>query len=236
MVNFRPLPFMTAFALATLGFLLLAGRWQWERYETKKAQIGAPMAEQTLEDYEPIPDGIQLVYSIARGGEAGWRVFAPVRTGEEVVFVDAAFLPSPPAEVTKPNWEDVPFPASLRYNAPIVGAPIRPSPPAAFSEPSHPLERLWAHVELQAMGRAAGLENVANYYLAIPYVAEDGRARPNPFARANGADPLPPERHLGYSITWYGLAAVLIGLYFAYHINVGRLRFSPRPDDGPKEQ
>ena len=77
------------------------------------------------------------------------------------------------------------------------------------------------------MGRNAGLENVADYYVANAYVGADGRATPNPFALAPGADALPPERHMGYAITWYGLALVLIVIYFAYHGSVGRLVLKP---------
>jgi cytochrome oxidase assembly protein ShyY1 len=82
------------------------------------------------------------------------------------------------------------------------------------------------------MGRNAGLADVADYYIASKYVGEDGRAVANPFALAPGADALPPARHLGYAITWYGLAVVLLVIYFAYHASVGRLSFAqPRARD-----
>jgi len=32
-------------------------------------------------------------------------------------------------------------------------------------------------------------------------------------------------QHLSYAITWFGLAAGLIGVYFAYHMSKGRLRW-----------
>ena len=34
----------------------------------------------------------------------------------------------------------------------------------------------------------------------------------------------PPAKHLGYAVTWFGLAAALIGVYLALHIARGRLR------------
>jgi surfeit locus 1 family protein len=71
------------------------------------------------------------------------------------------------------------------------------------------------------------MDAVADYYLAADYVGEDGRAIANPFARMADADPLPPERHLGYAITWWGLAATLACIYFFYHASIGRLRFGP---------
>jgi surfeit locus 1 family protein len=36
---------------------------------------------------------------------------------------------------------------------------------------------------------------------------------------------LPPQRHFGYAITWWGLAIALIGVYLAFHYQKGRLRF-----------
>lgn len=215
---------MTLFAILALATLITLGRWQWERYETKRAEAARPPAEMTLSSYEPLPQGVQLVYGV-REGEAGWRVFAPVKDGDTVVFVDSAFLPG----INPPNWRDVPYPASLSYDAPVRGASLRPSERAGpFATPPEPARRVWYYVDLPAMARAAGLGQAADYFIAAPYVGPDGRARPNPFSNMPGLDPLPPERHLGYAITWWGLAVMLIGVYVAYHISVGRLRLKPQ--------
>jgi surfeit locus 1 family protein len=112
---------------------------------------------------------------------------------------------------------------ALRAGAPITGASIRPEHPGPFAHAPLPLQRLWFYVDLAAMGRNAGLQNVTDYYITSSYVGPDGRATANPFARAHGADVLPPARHLGYALTWYGLALVLLVIYFTYHANAGRL-------------
>ena len=31
--------------------------------------------------------------------------------------------------------------------------------------------------------------------------------------------------HLSYAMTWFGLATVLLGVWFAYHISKGRIAF-----------
>lgn len=225
MISFRPLPLMTLFSIAALALLIALGRWQWERYEEKLAAAEEPVAEITIANYQPIPDGIQFVHGVRPDTrEQGWRVFAPVQDGDTVVFIDADFIPG----VEAPGADEVRFPASLRLGAPVSGASIRPQPPAALTLAPRPLQRLWFAIDLPAMGRNAGLQNVADYYIAGAYVGADGRATPNPFALAPGAEPLPPARHLGYSITWYGLALVLLVVYFAYHINVGRLSLRPQ--------
>jgi len=229
MIRFRPLLVMTLFSVVALAVLIALGRWQWERYDEKVAAADEPVAQMTIEQYQALPDALQFV----RGSrpdtrEWGWRVFAPVVFGDTIVFVDSDFI----AENDAPNPDEVRVPALLRLGAPIQGASIRPEPPAPFALAPRPLQRLWFAVDLDAMGRNAGLDNVADYYIAGAYMGADGRATPNPFALAPGADAMPPERHLGYAITWYGLALVLIVIFFAYHISVGRLSFAPpRPPE-----
>jgi surfeit locus 1 family protein len=224
MIRFRPLPLMTIFTLVCLAVLISLGRWQWERYEEKVAAAEEPVAEMTIESYQPVPDGIQFVYGVRPDTrEQGWRVFAPVQYGDTTVFVDTDFIPG----VDAPDPAEVRFPAALRFGAPITGASIRPEDPGPFTLPARPLQRLWFAIDLAAMGRNAGLSNVADFYIAGAYVGTDGRATSNPFALAPGADVLPPARHMGYAITWYGLALVLLAIYFAYHGTTGRLAFKP---------
>lgn len=224
MIRFRPYPIMTVLALAALAVLIALGAWQFERYREKRQLAATPPTEMTLSAYTPIPNGIQLVFGV-REGRPGWRVFAPVRDGDVVVFVDSSFIES----AEEPNWRDVRYPPALSFNTPIRGASRQPGPPAAITSPPRPLDRIWYDIDLEAMARTAGLGQVADYYIAAPYVGPDGRAMENPFART--LDPLPPERHLGYAITWFGLAVMLAGVYLAYHASVGRLALAP-PREG----
>lgn len=229
MIRFQPLPVMSLLTLIALAVLVFLGRWQWERYDEKTALADEPVAEMTIASYQPIEGAIQFVHGFRHDTrEQGWRVFAPVQYGETIVFVDADFI----AQVTPPNPREVRVPALLRLGAPITGASIRPEPPAPLTLSPRPLQRLWFAIDLPAMGRNGGLENVADYYVAGAYMGADGRAGANPFARAPGADALPPARHLGYALTWYGLAAVLLVIYFAYHVSAGRLGLRPsRPPE-----
>lgn len=230
MIRFRPIPVLTLFSVLALALLISLGRWQWEKFDEKTAAAAEPVPEMTIANYAPIEGAMQFVNGVRPDTrEPGWRVFAPVQYGDTTVFIDADFIPFVPND-PPPDASEVRFPASLRFGAPINGASVRPEPPAPLTLPPDPLRRLWFAVDLDAMGRNAGLDNVADYYVAADYIAEDGRATHNPFALAPGADALPPARHLGYSITWYGLAIVLLVIYVAFHMNVGRLSFrAPRP-------
>jgi surfeit locus 1 family protein len=224
MIRFRPLPVMSLLTIIALAVLVFLGRWQWERYDEKTALANEPVAEMTIASYQPIEGAIQFVHGFRTDTrEQGWRVFAPVQYGDTIVFVDADFI----GQIEPPNPAEVRVPALLRLGAPITGASIRPAPPAPFTLAPRPMQRLWFAIDLQAMGRNAGLENVADYFVAGAYMGADGRAGANPFARAPGADDLPPARHLGYALTWYGLALVLLAIYFAYHVSTGRLTLRP---------
>src|SRR5690606_12875867 len=106
--------------------------------------------------------------------------------GDTIVFVDADFI----AGVEPPNPDEVRVPALLRLGAPVSGASITPSSPGVLTLSPRPLQRLWFAIDLPAMGRNAGLQNVADYYVASSYVGADGRATANPFALAPGAEQL----------------------------------------------
>jgi surfeit locus 1 family protein len=226
-IRFRPLLLMTIFTIVAFCILIPLGRWQWERYVQKSEAAHEPVAQMTIASYAPAPDGIQFVFGVRPDThEQGWRVFAPVTYGDSTVFVDSDFI----AQTNPTNPNERRFPAALRFGAPVTGASIRPEPPGPLTLAPRPLQRLWFAIDLAAMGRNAGVTNVADYYLAAAYVGADGRAARNPFAMAPGTDVLPPARHLGYALTWYGLAIVLIIVYFSYHASVGRLSFGrPRP-------
>lgn len=229
MIRFRPIWLMTVLTVLALAVLVMLGRWQWERYSEKIAAAEAPAPELTIANYQPLEEGIQFVYGLrADTHEQGWRVFAPVQYGDAVVFVDSDFIPGP----TPPDPSEVRISPALKFGAPIRGGSVRPDPPAPLTLAPRPLQRLWFAIDLPAMGRNAGFPNVADYYLTATYVGADGRATPNPFTHAPGVDPLPPARHMGYAITWYGLALVLVVIYFAYHISAGRLGLNPpRPPE-----
>lgn len=222
MIRFRPLPLMTVLAILALALLVTLGRWQWQRFEEKRALAHAPVAEMTIAEYRPIPEGMQLVFGVL-DGQPGWRLLAPVRYGETNVFVDCAFILGP----NPPDWRTLRFPPALAEDLPIEGASVRPSGAAPFTPPASPVDHVWYAVDLEGMARAAGMANVADFYIAMDYIGEDGRPIENPFARLADSDPVPSERHLGYALTWWGLALVLIGIYFAYHISAGRLRIGP---------
>ena len=202
----RPLPVMSLCTLLALGLLIWLGAWQWRRFEEKMTRR---FARADIVELAIMPDLNRAVYVFAvRDGRPGWRVFAPAElAGQGMAFVDIAFWPGlePPRNAF----------CFLRDG--VRGVWAAPKPPAGFRAPDAPDQRRFYTIQLDDMAKSVGLDRVKQRYFAADYGPE-----PNPFAR--GADPLPPERHLGYALTWWGMAVGLIGMYCAFHVSRGRLR------------
>lgn len=219
MLRFRPMPILTIASIVSFVILLQLGAWQWQRYEQKRASAVTPPPIEVVSVVEAPRGPVQLVYGL-RDGQAGWRVLTPLPQGDAVLFVDAAFVPgvAPPDPATLPRFAVTP-------GATLDGVRIEPHP-SPFAGKPDPARGVWYQLDLAGMARAAGYARSASYALAVPYVGPDGRSIPNPFAHAR--DPLPPERHLGYAATWWGLAIGLLVIYALMHVRQGRLRWERR--------
>jgi surfeit locus 1 family protein len=217
--TFRPLRLLTVSCLLVFVVLVQLGQWQWMRYEEKR-EAGARGVERiTLVSFTPVPDQTQLVYGVIEG-QPVWRVFVPVRSGERFTFIDVDAIPGP----NPPDWRTIKSP--FQGEAAIQGVPVKPPRPSPFAPAPDKEKHVWYAVDLPAMTEAVGGEFGPPHYIAVPHVGADGALKPNPYAEANSGDPLPPERHMGYAITWWGLAAALLVIYVIYHIRAGRLSFS----------
>ena len=217
-VRLNPLPVLSVASAIAFVILILLGQWQWGRYEEKRLLRAKAPDTVALEPFTPIADGQQLVFGI-RNGAPGWRVFEPVQYGDRVVFVDQSYV----AGANPPDWRTLAPSRALAEARAVSGEVVHPRAPSRLAPRADPARRLWYQVDLVAMSAAAGLANAETYYVALPYIGATGAAEPNPFAQPGGSDVLPPERHLGYALTWWGLAGALVGVYLAFHARQGRL-------------
>lgn len=213
-VHFKPLPILSLASIATLGLLIWLGNWQWRRFEDKTAARAVP-AEIVKIAAAPDIEKAVFVFGV-RDGQQGWRVFAPVALGARIAFVDLAFWPG-----LEPPHSTFCF---LREE--VRGVWASPRRASAFHAPNNVRARLFYSIALPEMARSVDIDAVEPRYLAADYGPE-----PNPFV--GDRDPLPPARHLGYAITWWGLACGLIGVYLVFHSSRGRfrVRFGPKRDD-----
>ncbi len=239
MVRFRPLPWLTLAAFPALALLLGLGSWQLQRLEWKLALISQIEARASA-PIQPIDDVIanaakpgdlnfwhveaigQLdhlnefhLYSRNAQGRPGYRVIAPLlRDRKRTVLVDRGFVPEAnKAAQTRAQGQTT-------GTVTIAGIARTYEPPGPFMPDNQPADNMWYFVDIDGMSAQLGVSDI------LPLVLEADDA-PNP-----GGLPLGGQSrltltndHLGYAITWYGLAATLLGVYFAFHKSHGRLAF-----------
>lgn len=204
-MTFRPLPGLTLLALLTLALLVWLGAWQWARYETKtRAASAPPVALQDWGAVQHIGPPRAYLYAVLNG-QAGWRVLVPVRTDKGAdLIVDSAFAPGLDPPTSPPAY-------AYEIGEQLRAAPLPRRAGNAFLPKSTPTARRLFTLDAEFAPAAI--------LLAAPYA---GGA--NPFTALR--DPLPPSRHLGYALTWWGLALGLIGVYAVYHHKCARLIFA----------
>jgi surfeit locus 1 family protein len=228
-------------AACAFAVLIGLGTWQVQRKAWKEALIATvterfaappiplpPAAEWSRLDAandefrrvrfsgEFLNDKEALVYttgSSLHGDDAGpgYWIFTPVRLAEGVVMVNRGFVPE--------GRQD---PASRRAGqidgaVDIVGIMRWPDRPGVFTPAAEPAKNLWFDRDPAAMAAAKGVGAAAPFY-----VEEESPAAPGGLPRAAPLTPSLPNNHLGYALTWYGLALVLGGSFGVWAF--GRMR------------
>lgn len=236
MISFRPLPVMTAAMLIAFAILVVLGNWQMQRLAWKEDLI-AQVAERT--DREPMP----LETVLARGapgdvrytpvtvsgqfdhagevhlfgrdldGRPGYYIYTPLRRdGLPPVIVNRGFVPQVlKAPASRPDGQ-------VAGEVQVTGLVRLSRDPGPFQPPNEPGANQWYVANLAEMAAEMGLVDVAPVFV-------DADAAPNPGGwPLGGQTPIHfSNRHLGYALTWYGLAVVMLGVYIAVHISSGRL-------------
>lgn len=204
-LRFRPLLWLTIASFAGLVLLVTLGNWQWSRYQQKLHWSATTFARVTIGSQPDFADSV-FVYSVLHG-VAGWRVFVPVQSGPDLAFADVAFVPGLQAPREVPPLEPV-----------KSGVWLQAGKPGRFSPKPDLEHRIFYAMDLHRMSEAVGVVARADGFIAANYAG-----KPNPFVPDRLG--LRPERHLGYALTWWGLAAALVGVYLALHASKGRLSF-----------
>ncbi|WP_407353077.1 SURF1 family protein [Luteimonas sp. R10] len=215
-------------ALALAGTVLFAGlgNWQWGRQQQKQALLDAAAHTLQRRDARPLaaaadPAGARdydwaagrgryadlppvLLDNQQRGGRPGVRVYrAFVPDAGEPLLVELGWLPLPPDRDLPPA---VPPPAETHVRG-LLTPPPSAGIAAAALQPQADGSLLAIALDPAAIADAFGLPALAPRVLRLDPELPGGYARdlevlPNT---------LPPERHLGYAVQWYGLAlAVLV--------------------------
>ncbi|MBV9991013.1 MAG: SURF1 family protein [Alphaproteobacteria bacterium] len=234
---FRPLPALTIASVLAFVLLVGLGAWQLERLHWKLdliARADANLHAEPLSLETRTPDHVAAneyrrvagegifdnakeayVFGTDEAGDAVYHVVVPFRLGDGRVFlVDRGVVPKEKLD-----------PATRRAGQPggvsrVTGVWRTPDPPGTFTPKPDPKQRIWYARDLGGIARADGVT------LAAPVIVE-ADATPNPGGWPKGGQTVVNFRndHLQYAITWFGLAAVLAGVYIAYHVSAGRLGF-----------
>jgi len=237
-MRFQPLPILTGFTLVGLVILILLGSWQWSRFEEKRGREAAPPPSfETLTLYRvPEAGETQEVYGLYKG-QSVWRRYVPVALEKGGPAAGVMLLDM--VVSVDPVREDVSGREGFRGD--FVALPAEEKR-GAFTGRDDPEAGRWFVVSARGMldrwGIGARAETLQRFEPETIYAIDlDGRftgsrifEADNPWADPKLADDLPPVRHLGYAITWWGLALALMGVYIAFHASRGRLAFG-RGDD-----
>lgn len=205
-----------AVTLPVLFVLLGLGTWQAERLGWKRdilAHIAAAEAGPALPLADPpaafakvaaegrFDHGREALVGLeVRGTTLGARLVVPLlRDAAPPLLVDRGWVPVDRAGPVE------------RPEGPVrIAGWIREAERAGwFSATDDVARRRFYSFDPAAIGAALGLPSVAPYALVV---LGDGRGLPEP----DRALPRPRNNHLGYAITWYGLAAALTGVFLVW--------------------
>jgi surfeit locus 1 family protein len=233
MIAFRPLPALTAACAVLFAVLVGLGVWQLERLQWKLALVAqvsrnlnaAPLSLDAgavpRMDYERVAltgrfDNAKEAYAFATDetGAPVYHVLVPLTASDGRNFmVDRGIVPK---EMLDPATRRAGLTAGTVH---LVGVWRMPDAPGMFTPPPDLVRRIWYARDVRGIAKSDGVA------LAAPVVIE-ADATPNRGGWPKGGQTVVAFRneHLQYAITWFGLAAVLLGVYLAYHVSRGRLR------------
>ncbi|MDX2159015.1 MAG: SURF1 family protein [Hyphomicrobiaceae bacterium] len=229
----RGLLWPTIFAVAGVAILLGLGSWQWQRMVWKEGliariteRIGAPpIALADLKTRLARGDDVEYVRVRIRGrflsgleshywapGTAGpaWHIYAPMETeAGELVIVNRGL-------VADADRDPARRPEQLDAVREIVGLVRKPEARGTFTPDNDVGRNIWYWRDLEGMARVMLRERA---FRALPVLIDVERGAAGaaaPRTPAGGTTRLElPNNHLQYSMTWYGLALTLVGVYVA---------------------
>ncbi|MEM8634656.1 MAG: SURF1 family cytochrome oxidase biogenesis protein [Pseudomonadota bacterium] len=221
-MSFRPLPVMTACVIPALAVLYLLGSWQWQRYDEKIS------AQETIIEWAEFDGRIAhpepFFVSTLLDGDPAWRLVRVIEGPSGVALTSTELF----IGIVPPLID---FDQTRQLES-TQGVFVRPSPPTRWT-PKPDGTTFYAY---DVEGIRAKLSDELSAELSDTvfeprYIERLGEGPAetveNPWANPQLADPLPPARHLGYALTWWGIGIGLIVIYIVFHFQSGRLTLKP---------
>jgi surfeit locus 1 family protein len=175
---------------------------EWARLDPAQNEFRrVAVAARFLNDKEAL---VFTTGSTMRAGESGpgYWVFTPARFEGGTVMVNRGFVPQGRQDPATRREGELTGPAQ------IVGVLRWPERPGLFTPAADPAKNLWFARDPAAMAAAKGIGPVAPFY-----IEQEAPPAPGGLPQVGALRPSFPNNHLGYAITWYGLAAVLVVIF-----------------------
>lgn len=222
---------LTIAVLISLAILIALGAWQLQRLQWKQqliAQVAAlqaapaaPIGPVMARVAQGADVGFTRVSVVCPGlaaapflqlfglrdGQPGVRLISacPLSDGPYgTILVDRGFVPDAVAE--RPAVD----PAGIEPVA-MTGVLRAPDKPTFVTPPNEPDANRWYARDIAAMARRLSATRPAPVFLMAETSSNPDWAELDPVALPTDI----PNRHLEYALTWFGLAAALIGVYAA---------------------
>jgi surfeit locus 1 family protein len=236
-VSFRPLIALTLLCAILFAVLLALGTWQLQRLIWKQsliAEVNLNMASAPLALDQALAMGARAQYRRVRlegrfdnsneafvfgtgvEGAPVFHVLVPFTTDDgRTLLVDRGIVPRDLRDrSTRRN-------GLIEGRAVIVGIWRAPDPPGPFTPGPDRSRRIWYSRDVSGIARQDGVRLAANEIIEADSTPNRGGWPKGGQTQVNFRN-----EHLQYAITWFLLAAGLLGVYLAYHVSRGRLIFS----------
>lgn len=242
--EFRPV--LSVAVAAALAVLIALGVWQLQRLEWKRGLIAQitereasapiPLDEALAREargenleFQPVyvegayrHESEALVFG-ARDGAPGVFVFTPLAFGGDedrtrTIFINRGFAPQ---EFRDPEARaDGAIDGAVRVEGVLRHPEKRQGFAAALAPEDQPADNLFFvrdPARLAAAKEALGLSGL----VSDAYVESRGGENPARWPEGAVTDADLPNRHFEYALTWFGLAAGLIGVYLGFSVKRG---------------
>lgn len=230
MLGFRPRLVPTLITIPAILVMLALGVWQVLRLQEKN-EINAFRAARTTAPAVELPvsgvdlDAFEFRRVIVRGrflhnhemvmngrsqrGNPGYDIVTPlVRDSGPAVMINRGWVPYDRRDPSTRMAGEVGGPVTVEG---ILRTDPRRGPTWLMPD-NDPARNQWFWFDLPRMAAAAGLSDVAPYYI-------EAANTPNPGGYPIGGQTMVelPSNHLEYAITWFSLALALAVIYVVWH-------------------
>jgi surfeit locus 1 family protein len=241
----------TLMTLVMLPVLIALGNWQLQRMYWKEDLIARLAAARTAEPvslkevWDRFRRGENIEYARVRvagtfdhGSERhlyapttqsqGWDVFTVLDAPEGRIYVNRGWVPDKHKDPATRVEGQIAGPAT------VTGLARLPEATGAFTAQDDPKGNRWYHrdpVEFFWNGKTPDqrriIEATARFKMVAPFSidAEPEPANPGGWPKASATEIRVANRHLEYVVTWWGLAATLVVVFFLFARK--RLRDTP---------